>query len=148
LVLFAKSVTVFLNESDPVPKDVSVNILRARECTGFLTYVTEKVDPEYKNDLLHRIATDLDSYLYGFPSENAIKFQNGVYLRPGSNHVESILSIKTMNDYIETVEMGKEKQKANLLVAQARLEASKIIKYKDMDLRVSFGDRRFVHLTC
>lgn len=120
----AKSVTVFYNTSD-TPDDVEHLILKASPNRGFASYAVETANTENK-ELLMKIAVWLDEYLYGFPSENSLKFQNGVYTLDAKTDVEKVKLIMNGTWAIEDVlDVGAVKRHQNLVVARERLEEAR-----------------------
>ena len=68
----------------------------------------------------------LDSYMYGFPSEESLCFQNGIYVINAQTDLEKIATI-TSNEMVDfTIEAGKPKRIANRRIALDRV--SKAIK--------------------
>jgi hypothetical protein len=136
-------VTVFLNSSDPIP-DAWINPIRASENKGFLSWVLQE---KIKTPVLLQIGEYLDSYLYGWPTEEALAFQNGVYTLTGNSNLEKILQVQTQEDIAEVIEKGKIKRNANKEIAAGRVRDATTIMYQGVQVLVGFGDSPIVD-TC
>lgn len=146
----AKTLTVFYNTSDN-PDTVDHIVIKANFGEGFATYAVSIVDAtnilfdaprvfgDRKQHVL-KIATYLDEYLYGFPSEASLEFQNGVYTLPLSTDTENLSLVLYGAHSIESVlDRGREKRKINKMVAQARLDNCRTFKLWDLDVQVAIG---------
>lgn len=119
------SVKVFLNSGDDLPL---FDTIKASENKGFISWVVEQYDYE---DYIKKIATYLDSYLYGFISEESILFQNGVYALPGDNNLDKISSVKSLADIDSVLEAGVELTNKKRKIAEERLVKSQKVHWTD-----------------
>ena len=123
-VAVAKSVTVFYNTSD-VPSETPHTIVRAESNRGFATYAVKKAS--VNDGLLGDIAEWLDEYLYGFPSQQSLQFQNGIYTLDAPTDIEKLkLVIDGKHDIVDVLERGaKKRAEHNLVIAGERFAAAK-----------------------
>ena len=113
----AKSVFIFFNTSDDVQPNSECVI--AKEGVGFLMWTVKKLN--IVDVVTNHIAQYLDEYLYGYPSDESLCFQNGVYVIQQPTEVEKILTVKTEDDITRVLEQGRIKRINNLRIAIIRL---------------------------
>jgi len=123
IVKSAKEVSVFYNNSDIDGLTVDYTYYTSRELTGFLTWTVNQL--ALTEPYILQMAQYLDEYLYGYPTEQALCFQNGVYILEGNNDLDKILKVKSLSDIEQTIIKGREKRVNNLRVAQSRLKLAK-----------------------
>lgn len=124
----AKSVCVFFNTSDDPDPNCGYQIMKAQEGSGFLAWTLDQL--AIKDEVVHRIATYLDEYLYGYPSEESLCFQNGVYVIDKNTDIEKILTIQSLQNIEDIIKKGKEKHINNLRIAEQRLKCSVLISFR------------------
>lgn len=113
-----KEITVFYNSSDADGISDDYNHFISVEFTGFLSWTVEQLKIEEKYIL--KIAQYLDEYLYGYPSEEALRFQNGLYTIQKENVLDKILTVKSLEDIEATIIKGKE-----IRIAEQRMKCAK-----------------------
>ncbi len=117
--------------------------------TGFLTWTVEQL--EIKDETILTMARYIDNYQYGYPSEEALCFQNGVYCIDKDTDLDKILTIKSLDDINLVLINGKTKRISNLRLAEQRLKCSKQLSLKIEDqtynVLVGIGDSPVVD-TC
>jgi hypothetical protein len=133
----AKSVTVFYNESDNSDDNDHIR-LSARQGIGFASYVAEKLSllPHMK------IAQLLDEYNCGFPSEDTLNFQNGIYTlgdETNSDTERLMLVVRGVHTIEDVIKRGMEKRKQNLLIANDRLNKSEECTICGKQVLVAYG---------
>jgi hypothetical protein len=142
----AKEVTVFFNTSDLDDQQPDHKFITAEPLSGFLSWTIQQLG--IVESCTVQIAKYLDEYLYGYPSEESLCFQNGVYTIDKPSDLERLLTIQSNKDIESTIAKGKKKRVANLRIAQQRLEASKqFIVYfdgKPYPATVAIGDSPIV----
>lgn len=148
----AKEVTVFYNSSDADESVSGYNFVTSLEFTGFLTWTVQQLGlQDDKASPVLRMAHYLDEYLYGYPSEESMCFQNGVYVIDKDNDLEKILTIKSIEDIEATIVKGKEKRINNRRIGEQRWKCAKQLTFKAGDetysALVGIGDSPIVD-TC
>lgn len=137
--------TVFLNSSDKMNNDFEC--VQAERGKGILTWILSKF-PALSNDkVIWTISFYLEKYIYGWPCGNSIYFQYGIYTRNGSNDLERILDIKSMDDVVKTIATGQQVKPSLERIVKSRMDSSRVCKWRDMDVIVTFGDNPIVE-TC
>lgn len=149
IVASGKSVSVFYNSSDSVIVAEGYKALLGTEYWGFVTWTAGVLT--IQEDHVLKMAKYLDEYLYGYPSEKAMCFQNGVYVVDQDNDLDKLLTIKSNEDVETTISKGKEKLVANRRIADQRLKCAKSLTFKaggdTYTALVSIGDSPVVD-TC
>lgn len=115
----AKSVFVFYNSSDE-PAREEHKFYQIEHADGFATWTANKVGID-ASDFHFKIAKYLDDYQYGYPSEEALCFQNGVYVIDKSTDYEKLMSIGNIEQVIEA---GRQKRISNMRIAEQRLKGA------------------------
>jgi hypothetical protein len=153
IVKSAKSVARVVQE-DEESKDwsESVELIRACPCEWTIKNDERKYGTDNKIEQHHdEIGRHLDNYLYRYPSENDLNFQNGVYVIDAPTDLDKVKKITSMNDIANCIEQGKEKRQQNERIAQQRLARSTVIqkKFGDdiLEICISEGDSPIVD-TC
>jgi len=137
----ANKVKVFLNTSDTQYAG-GYECIRATSGTGFVSYVTANMD----NDENKVVASHLDAYLYGWPSDDDCSFQYGIYSIAGQNFEKVIETIEGEEPrYI--IERGSYAKNDKQAIAKNRLATSVIIPFGDYQIKVAIGDSPIVE-TC
>lgn len=143
IIKVAKEITVFYNSSD-ITQDVVSNYkcIRANEFTGFLTWTTKILNIE--DDHILMISQYLDEYIYGYPSNDALCFQNGISVIDKDNNWDKMSTITSMEDIRQIVIKGKENTITNKRIAYQRFGSSEEITFnigdKSYSACVSIGD--------
>lgn len=127
----AKEVTVFYNSSDVDELVKGYQFITSVEFTGFLTWTVQQLN--IQEPYILRMSKYLDEYLYGYPSDEAMCFQNGVYVIDKDNDLDKILTIKSNDDISPVIVKGREKRINNRRVAEQRLKTSKQLTFKAGD---------------
>lgn len=149
----ATMTTVFYNSSD-FPEFLkngspSYSIIIGTEHRGFLSWVIRYL--HIKEDYIRLMGRYLDEYLYGYPSEESLRFQQGVYSIQRETDLEKILTIKSVADVEDAIEVGSIKRFSNLRHAKQRLTTAYVypIRYDGrlISATVSIGDSPIVD-TC
>lgn len=150
----ASSGCVFLNEGDAIPPaatnwDVVLSPVIGR---GFATVALTQIDKRFHTEVNLKIVNYLDQYLYGWPSNEAMAFQNGIYLIDCETDLEKLLTIRTEKDVEDTIANGETKRRANFRIAQQRFDTAipcKIALPNDLKLTalLAIGDSPIVD-TC
>jgi hypothetical protein len=122
IIYAAKNLTIFYNNSDKYNQSNDYIALVADKNKGFASWTVEQL--KISDDYILRIADYLDQYLYGHPSEEALCFQNGVYMLNGVTDLEKIKTIKNHEDIENAIEKGREKRINNLRIAKNRADWS------------------------
>lgn len=94
------------------------------------------------------MARYLDDYLYGYPSEESLCFQNGLYAIDKDDDLDKILTIKSNEDINAIIAKGREKRINNRRISGQRLKCVKQLTFKAGDETYSaLGDTPVVD-TC
>lgn len=138
----AKSVNCVVQEEED-QSEKSVNFIVSKPCE----WTIKMLGVEF-SDFQHEIAKHLDAYLYDYPNEDDLNFQNGIYGIDAPNDLEKIKKIQSMKDVADCIERGKEKRKASQYIAQERVKKSTVFM-KEIDgetvaIRISEGDSHIV----
>ena len=148
IIASASKVAVFYNQSDSVPA-VPHKFYSSGDWKGFCFWTIGWLS--IQDPVVQKIAFYLDEYLYSDPSDEALRFQNGIYVIDRPTDLEKLLTIKTEDDMEATMAKGKEKRVSNLRIAEQRLKAGKLITFKVLEQEytamVSIGDSPIVD-TC
>jgi hypothetical protein len=125
IIAAAAKVWVFHNNSDEQMEGYETLLPRSAT-EGFASFALQSITSEGVSldnvETLKEVVGHLDSYLYGWPSEEAMCFQNGVYLIDKPTDLEKLLTIKTIQDVNSTMQNGRLKRRANLRIAEQRLK--------------------------
>ena len=152
IVKVAKDVSVFFNESDELPKACNYACFKASKGQGFTTWTLDQTNYDEEHQHVAKIAEYLDEYLYGFPSEEALCFQNGVYTIDKPTDLEKILTIQGSEDIKSTILRGKQKRTSNLRIAEQRAKCAAMFLFTlddgdQFEALVTIGDSPIVD-TC
>lgn len=143
----ASAVWVFHNHADTVPDDAKYNVLRpTTEDRGFATFAFDLLPGWRKPRMLRKMVEYLDSYLYGWPSEKAMCFQNGVYVIDKPTDLEKLMTIECTQALKQTIVNGTAERLSNIRIAEQRLEASIDVSLAAYSLvaKLGFGDSPIV----
>jgi hypothetical protein len=153
IVTRAKSVTCVVQE-DEESKDwiETVRLIHACPCDWTIKTIMQNETGTSTIKKHHiEIGNHLDNYLYKYPSEDDLNFQNGVYTIDGPTDLDKVKQINTMEDIAYCVVRGKEKRKQNDRIARSRFARSILAKKKfgdsTIEVRISEGDSPIVD-TC
>jgi hypothetical protein len=154
----ANSMTVVIQDEDMKNKKEwmeIVTLISGKPCEQTLNLLSlhfgeekEKTLERIGGTFHRRICHHLDMYLYDYPEDDDINFQNGVYIIDASNDLEKIKLIQSDQGVSACIEKGKQKCQNNLGVAQQRvnksIEIQKLIGGKPIAIRVAEGDSPIV----
>ena len=149
IVEAAKEVTVFYNSSDVIRNVPPHELLTPLEFTGFLTWTIEQLSIEDEHILL--IGRYLDEYLYGYPSDESLYFQKGVYTIDKDTDLNKLLTIRCVEDMVNILVKGQEKTIGDRRIAEQRCKSAKEFTFelegKSYSALVTIGDSPIVE-TC
>lgn len=98
-----------------------------------------------------KIGDMLDEYMYNYPGEEAMNFQNGLYLIDAPNDLEKLKRVETEDKIAHCIEEGRKKRLNNFMLAQERVKKAILLTKKiggeHITMLISEGDSPIVD-TC
>ena len=145
----AADVTVFYNASDDVISHDGYTVVRGTSTSGFLSWTVNKLNVTLP--YVCRMADLLDQYLYGWPTEEALCFQNGIYTIDKPDDLGKLLSVLSDADIDAIIVAGRTKRIANKRIADERVKKSSVYTFNVNGTKyraaISIGDSPIVD-TC